>query len=357
VDPGFRPEHLLTMQVAIPGVRYRTRELQIGFWTRLLARIEALPGVTGAGTVSILPLGRAGGTGTMRIPNRPETALHPWEVNVRTISGGYLPAMGLPVLAGRPFNGHDLPAATHVALINQYLARLAFPGQDPIGKQIEFEWSGGPLHVVGVTADENTASLDMEIRPVVYFPDLQDASPAVNIVVRSAAPPLALGRAIRAELHALDPEVPVYAMKTMKEVIADAPSTFTRRYPALLMGLFAAIALVMATVGTYGLVAYAVTQRTHEIGIRIALGARNSDIFRLVVGQGIALVLAGVAIGLAGAALLSRVLTRLLFGVQPLDPQIFGLVSAILIAAAILASYIPARRAMRVDPGVALGSE
>jgi putative ABC transport system permease protein len=357
VDPGFRPQNLLTMQVALPGVRYQTAALQNAFWARLLGRLEALPGVSAAGTVTILPLGGGGNTGTMRIPGRPETALHPWEVNVRTISRGYLPAMGIPMLAGRAFDEHDIAGAPQVAMLNQTLAKLAFPGQDPLGKQVEFEWSGGPLLVVGVTADENTDSIDSVVRPVVYFPELQGGASVVNIVVRSAGAPADLNRAIRAEVRALDPEVPVYLMKTMEEVIADSPATFTRRYPALLMSLFAVIALVMATVGTYGVVAYSVTQRTHEIGIRVALGARNADILRLVVGQGLALVIAGVAIGLVGAALLSRALVKLLFGVQPLDPAVFAGVSAVLVAAAIVASYIPARRAMRVPPGVALGSE
>jgi putative ABC transport system permease protein len=265
--------------------------------------------------------------------------------------------MGVPLIAGRAFDAHDIAGAPQVAMINQNLARIAFPAQDPVGQQIEFEWSGGPLQVVGVTADENTGSLDAAIRPVVYFPDLQGGSTVVNIVVRSASAPLALSRAIRDEVQALDPEAAVYLMQTMEQVIADSPATFTRRYPALLMTLFAAIALVMATVGTYGLVAYAVTQRTHEIGIRIALGAASSDILRLVIGQGITLVLLGIALGLAGAAILSRALTNLLFGVQPLDPAIFALVSAILLAAAILACYIPARRALRVEPGIALASE
>jgi predicted permease len=357
VNPGFRPQNLLTMQVALPGVRYQSAELQNGFWARLLGKIEALPGVSAAGTVSILPLGGGGNTGTMRLPGRPETAQHPWEVNVRTIGHGYLDAMGIPMLAGRAFEGYDGTGAPKVAMVNQTLARLAFPGKEAVGQQIEFEWSGGPLQVVGVTADENTDSLDLGFKPAVYFPQLQGGATVVNIVVRSASAPAGLSRAIRDEARGLDPEVPVYLMKTMEEVIADAPSTFTRRYPALLMTLFAVIALVMATVGTYGLVAYSVTQRTHEIGIRMALGAGNRDILRLVVGQGIALVLAGVVVGLAGAALLSRALTNLLFGVEPFDPGVFAGVSAILLAAAIVASYIPARRATRVAPGVTLGAE
>ena len=357
VDPGFEPQNLLTMQVALLPARYQTAELQNGFWARMVARVEALPGVRAAGTVSVLPLGIGGNTGTMHLPGRPETVEHPWEVNVRTISSGYLTAMGVRILAGRSFDARDVAGAPQVAMINQTLARLAFPNQDPVGRQIEFLWSNGPLQVVGVTADENTDSLDQQIRPAVYFPALQGAAVAVNVVVRSSAAPAGLSRAIRDEVRALDPEAAVYLMKTMEEVIADSPATFTRRYPALLMSLFAAIALVMATVGTYGLVAYSVTQRTHEIGIRMALGAGSSDILRLVVGQGIALVLGGVAIGLGGAALLSRALTKLLFGVQPLDPGVFAAVSAILVAAAVLASYIPARRAMRVPPGVALGSE
>jgi predicted permease len=357
VDPGFRPEQLLTMQVAIPGVRYQGSPVQTAFWDRLLARIQAMPGVRSAGIVSILPLGGGGNTGTMRIPGRPETALHPWEVNVRTISRGYLATMGVPVLAGRLFDGRDAAGAPKVVQLNQKLAGLAFPGQDPLGKLVEFEWSGGPLQVVGVTADENTTSLDAQFSPVVYFPNLQGGGTVFDVVVRSSAAPVTLSRAIREEIRGMDPEAAVYLMKTMEEVIADSPATFTRRYPALLMGLFAAIALVMAAVGTYGLVAYAVTQRTHEIGIRMALGAGNADILRLVVGQGIALVLAGIVIGLAGAALFTRALTKLLFAVQPFDASVFAAVSALLIFAAILASYLPARRAIRVEPGIALGSE
>ena len=275
---------------------------------------------------------------------------------MRTINAGYLSAMGVPMLTGRGFDGHDVPGATHVVLINQHLARLAFPGQDPVGKQVEFLWSGGPLQVAGVAADENTTSLDSDIRPVVYFPSLQDGATVVNLVVRSAVAPAQLSRSNREETRPLDPEAKLNQIKTMQEVIADSPAMFTRRYPALLMGLFAAIALVMAGVGTYGLVSYAVTQRTHEIGIRIALGAQNSDILRLVVGQGMLLVLAGVEIGLIGAAVLSHALdssssasSRSIPAPTLWCPQSFLWCCS--------PGYIPARRAVKVGPAVALGAE
>jgi putative ABC transport system permease protein len=243
-----------------------------------------------------------------------------------------------------------------VVMINQRLAHLVFPNQDPIGQRIGFEWSPGPWQIVGVAADENTVSLDVETRPVVYFPYLQDPDRFLNLVIRSTGTAAGLADSVREEVRVLDPDVPVYAVRTMEQLISDAPSTFVRRYPAFLIGMFAGIALLLATVGVYGLVAYTVAQRTHEIGIRIALGAQRGDILKLVMGHGLMLVLTGLGIGIVAASLLARALASLLFGVKPSDIPTFLLVAAVLGVAALLASYIPARRAMKVAPSTGLNT-
>jgi putative ABC transport system permease protein len=242
-------------------------------------------------------------------------------------------------------------------MINRRLARAAFPNETPVGKRVVFPWIAGQLEIVGVAGDENTGSLDAELQPVVYFPYLQTQDRGWGTVVRTAGSAEAAIADVRSAARELDPEVTVYRVRTMEQVIADAPYTVMRRYPAMLMGSFAAIALLMATIGTYGLVAYGVSRRLHEIGVRIALGARPADILRLVMGQGIALALAGIAVGLGSAAVLTRGLEKLLFGVKPLDPATFALVAAVLLAAALAASFIPARRATRVPPGVAMSGE
>jgi putative ABC transport system permease protein len=209
---------------------------------------------------------------------------------------------------------------------------------------------------VGVAGDENTVSLDTELRPVVYFPYDRDPEAAWGMVVRTNGSAAGMAVAVRNQVRSLDPEIPVFLMRTMDQVISEAPSTVMRRYPAMLMGAFAAIALLMATIGTYGLVAYGVSQRMHEIAVRIALGAGPGDILRLLMGKGLAAALAGLAVGLGGAALLTRGLEKLLFAVRPLDPATFALVSGVLLCAALAASFLPARRAMRVSPGEALGA-
>jgi putative ABC transport system permease protein len=213
------------------------------------------------------------------------------------------------------------------------------------------------LQIVGVVGDENTAALDEAIRPAVYFPDLQGRDEYLSLVVRTAREPGSLAAALRAQVRALDPQVSIYGLRTMEEVIAESPAAFLRRYPAFLMGAFAAIALLMATIGTYGMVAYAVAQRRHEIGIRIALGAQRRDIFGLVIGQGMLLVAGGVAVGLAGAALATRALGKLLFGVAAFDPVTYAAAAAVLMGTALAAAYFPALRATRVAPGTTLGSE
>jgi putative ABC transport system permease protein len=353
VNPGFAPQRLLTMEVALPGRKYDTGAKAVATHTRILERLAALPGVTGVGTTSVLPLTNGGNTGTLQVVGRPADS-EKTTVYVRTISSGYLRAIGLSTLAGRPFDERDKPGAPEVILVNQRLVRSVFPNEDPVGKRIAFPWHKGALEIAGVVGDENTVSLDTELRPVVYFPYEQSADSIWGMVVRTSGAAAGLGAAIRQEVRAVDAEIALYKVQTMEEVIADAPSTVMRRYPAMLMGAFAAIALLMAVIGTYGLVAYGVSQRMHEIGVRIALGAGPGDILRLLMGQGVTLTLVGIAVGLAAAAVVTRGLEKLLFEVKPLDPATFAVAPAVLLGAALLASFVPARRAMRVAPGEAL---
>ena len=356
VNPGFATDRLMTAQLAVPGVRYPRNPELVQFYDRLLASLESSPGVRGAATVSVLPLSGGSNTGTMRIDSL-GAASPVYTVSVRTISPHYFQALGIPLLSGRLFDERDRASATRVVLLNRKLAAEAFPGQSPLGRQISFPWSGGPLEVAGVVGDENTVTLDSPIRPAVYFALAQGADHFEYLVLRTAGNPAAVAGALRAQVRVLDPQVSIYDVQSMDAMIADSPAAFQRRYPAFLIGIFAAIALVMAAIGTYGMVAYAVAQRRQEIGIRIALGAQRGDIFRLVVGQGMGLAAVGVVIGLAGAALVTRALSSLLFDVTPTDPVTFVTVAAVLLGAAFVASGIPAIRATRVAPASVLGNE
>jgi putative ABC transport system permease protein len=356
VNPGFAPQRLLTMDMALPFRKYDTGSKATAIHDRILERVAGLPGVSAVGTTSVLPLTNGGNTGTLQVIGRPDDS-EKTTVYVRTISAGYLRAIGLPLLAGRTFDERDRPGSPEVILVNRRLAGTVFPNEDAVGKRIHFPWHKAPLEIVGVVGDENTVSLDTELRPVVYFPYTQDSDVAWGMVVRTSGAGAGLGAAIRQAVSTLEPEAPVYHLRTMDQVIADAPSTVMRRYPAMLMGAFAIIALLMAVIGTYGLVAYGVSQRMHEIGVRIALGAGPRDILRLVMGQGLTLTLLGLALGLACAAVVTRGLEKLLFDVKPLDPATFAVAPALLLAAALLASFVPARRAIRVAPGEALGRE
>jgi putative ABC transport system permease protein len=353
VNPGFAPQRLLTLTVSLPYRKYDTGPKVDAMHARILDRISALPGVLGAGTTSALPLTAAGNTGTLHVfgrpPDSPVTTVY-----VRTISTGYLHALGLPLLTGRAFDERDKPGVPDVVLVNQRLARTAFPNENPISQRIYFPWHKTPMEILGVVGDENTVSLDTELRPVVYFPFAQSPDDDWGMVIRTSSDAAALASAIRQEIRALEPEAPVFNIRTMDQVIADAPSTVMRRYPAMLMAAFAAIALLMAVIGTYGLVAYGVSQRMHEIGVRIALGAGPADILRLLMRQGLMLTITGIAAGLVCAAVLTRGLEKLLFEVKPLDPMTMAVAPAVLLGAALLAIYIPARRATRIPPSEAL---
>ncbi len=276
----------------------------------------------------------------------------------QSASAGYFKTMGIPILSGRNFTAEDTVRAQRVALINESLARRVFPNEDPIGKRVSF---GAPRtqadwrEIIGVVGDARHHTLEIEPDPRAYDLFEQSSSGSMFIVVRTAGAPSRLANAARQQSHELEPEAPVYLLATMDELAAR--STATRRFSPLLVGGFALIALLLAAVGIYGVLSFAVSERRQEIGIRIALGAGRFDILRLVVGQALALTGAGMLIGLAGSLLLTRFMTNLLYGVSPTDPRILLLVATALTLVALLACYIPARRAAKVDPMIALRCE
>jgi predicted permease len=358
VKLGFKPERLLTLRLELPPSRYSTDDHARAFHQQLLERIAALPGVIGAASVNWPPL-EGGPVDLLRVEGQPPPP--PGEApktTTRVVSPNYFRTMGIALIKGRYFTDEDHQSAPGVVVINSELAKKLFGKRDPIGRRVLFE--GGepkPFEVVGVVDDERVGELDEEDMSVIYRPSLQDPWTKLNLVIRTAGEPDSVVNAVRGEAQTLDPNLALYAVATMGQLIAERPSTFLRRYPALLMAVFAAIALALAAVGIYGVISYSVTQRTKEFGIRMALGARRRDLLKLVLGQGLRLASLGVAGGLAVALALTRLMQGLLFGVNATDPLIFGLAAGLLVAVALLACYLPARRATRLDPLAALRCE
>jgi putative ABC transport system permease protein len=358
VKLGFEPERLMTMQLELPDSKYSTDEQARAFHQQLLSRVETLPGVAGVATVNWLPF--EGGPGDLlRVEGEPPPP--PSEVPKTTthvVSSNYFRTMGIALIKGRTFSDDDNPSAPKVLIINNALARKLFADRNPIGRRIIFE--GGdpqPFEIVGVVDDERVGELDEEAAAVVYHPYLQEPWTKLNLVIRTAGDPIGIINAVRGQVQALDPNLALYSTATMEQLMAARPSTFLRRYPALLMAVFAALALTLAAVGIYGVISYSVTQRTHEIGIRMALGAQRRDVLKLIIRQGLRLILAGVAAGVLAALMLARLMQSLLFGISATDPLTFLLVTALLMLVAFLACYIPARRATKLDALVALRYE
>jgi predicted permease len=360
VDPGFDPRGLLTMRVALPPARYNEDGKAARFYEEMLRRVASVPGVRGAALTSNLPLAGEGGTGTPQVVGRSTPASELTEAHMRTVSANYFEVLGVPTVRGRSFAERDGAQAPPVILVNKTYAERVFPNEDPLGRRVTFKFTGEmQFEIVGVVGDEKVLSLDARQTPVVYFHMPQDSSfDSAALVVRTdAADPLALTSAVRGEVRALDAEVPVFAVQTLEQMVAGSRAAFMRRYPAYLTGVFACVALLLALVGIYGVVSYAVAQRTHELAIRVALGARTRDVLRLVLGHGLLLALGGIVLGALGALALTRLISGLLFGVSAADPTVYGLVALLLAAVALLACLVPARRATKVDPMVALRYE
>jgi len=358
VDPGFETENLLSMELSAPPVRYGDQKLNESLTRQLLDRAQALPGVQGAGLVDVTPF-KGGGTAHFTVQGRPEPAPDRLpEANVRDASPSYFRVMGIPLLRGRFFAEGDGPDAPRVIIINQTLAGRVFPGQDPVGQHLVFRFGTTVVaEIAGVVGDEKLGSLDQQVTPIVYSCTFQSNDTDLTLMVRSSSDPGSLTAALRSSISQIDPNLLVNSAVTVRKIMADSPSVFMRRLPALLIGIFAALALVLSAIGLYGLLSYLVTRRTREIGVRMALGAQPRDVLRLLLGEGMRLAAAGVGIGLIVAAGASRVLMRLLFGVRPTDPWILLSVTALILTVAVAACSLPASRAAGVDPMEALRYE
>jgi len=356
VNPGFNPDNALMVKIALPGKKYNEPDQQAAFYNQLLEKVSQLPGVEAAGASVVLPLDNDFLLGFEIEGRPPMPADQDQSTNYYSVTPGYFNAMGIPLRRGRLFDDHDRKNATRVIIINEEMARRLFPDEDPLGKRIHVTM-GEKLYreVVGVVGDVKQYGLDQKTPLETYEPFAQQPFSSMSLVVRAAGDPAALSNAIRGEVLSVDKDQPVSSIKPLTELVRS--SIAQQRFAMLLLGVFAAVAMLLAVVGIYGVMSYSVTQRTHEIGIRMALGASPRNVLRLVVGQGMRLALIGVALGLSIAFLVTRIMASLLFGVSATDLMTFTVFSVSLTAVALVACLVPARRALKVDPMVALRYE
>jgi putative ABC transport system permease protein len=359
IDPGFKPGGVLTARVQTPGVRYPTPAQRTAFYSNVLARISALPGVEQAAGITFLPMGRGGGMRTAYWrSDRPQPGPgQAGSTDVRPVMPGFFKTMSIPMVAGRDFTAADQTDAPRVAIVSESAARREFPGEDPIGKGIDVFIGdpGPPYQIVGIVKDIKIASLDVDVYPMVYIPHPQLAAGTLTFVVRTSGDPRSLATGVAAAVHELDPELPVADVRPMDDVVA---STIAQpRVITTLLAAFAVMAMLLAGVGVYGVMAYSVAQRTQEIGVRLAMGATNGMVFRMVIGQAFKLAAIGVAVGLVAALGTTRVLQTLLYDTEPRDPSTFAIAAVVLMAIAMLASYVPARRGTRIALAEALHPE
>jgi putative ABC transport system permease protein len=355
---GFNPQNVLTMTVVLPPSKYAEAARQVSFHDQLKERLQSLPGVSGVGTVDNLPL-QGGNTTRVNVEGDPVPPPgQEIEANFRVVDESYFQTLGVPIVAGRSFDERDKPDSPGVVIIGKSLADKVFAGRNPIGRRFSYTSAQStPDLIVGVVGDVKIGGLDDAIRPVIYYPYRQNASPATSLVVRTEGDPTALAAAVRSEIRTLEPDVAIFNVSAMAELITTSPAAFMRRFPALLISIFAGVALLLASIGIYGVVSYSVSQQTHHIGVRMALGAQGSDILRMVLKQGLTLAVAGMAFGIVAALGLMRLLSSLLFEVQTTDAGTFAFVLGTLFIVTLFACYIPARRATKVDPLVALRYE
>jgi predicted permease len=360
VNPGVRVANMLTMNISLPSAKYDTPAKQASLFKDLDANLKALPGVRSAGAVLFLPL-RVSilsfriATGTFRIEGRPPvTRGDEPDADVRIATPGYFDTMGVALRQGRLFDEHDDANSKRVAVVNEAMVRKHFPHENPIGRYI-YIWGAKSREIVGVVADAKLYGLDAPVEPAVYTPYAQMPALSMAVAIRTDGDPAAITATVRREVLKLDSELPISTVRTMEEVLSD--SLMLRRVSMLMLMVFAALALTLATVGIYGLTAYAVSRRTHEIGLRVALGASQGQILRIIVARSLVTSLIGAVVGLAAALQLTRVLSGMLYGVTARDPLVFAGVPLLLIAVSVVASYVPARKAMRIDPLAALRYE
>ena len=364
VDPGFDSKNVLTARIMLPQSKYPEHQQVDAFYKQLLERIEALPGVTSVGTVTVLPLSGLNSNASFEIEGRPRASDQVVQnADYRMVSRGYFRTMGISLLEGRDFEESDQESAPGVVIINDTMARIYWPDEDVIGKRINLGVPGSPwLIIVGVVKDVKHQGLDVRPNPQMYFLHSQNAySTALGVwrstalVIRTASDPQALIGGIKSEVQSIDKDLPLAKIQTMEQVMSS--SIARSRFTMVLLATFALVALVLAAVGVYGIISYVVTQRTHEIGIRMALGAQPRQVLKLVVGQVVVLAIAGVIMGLGLAVASTRVMANLLFGVSTTDPITFIVISLLLIGVSVAASLVPARRAINIDPMEALRYE
>jgi putative ABC transport system permease protein len=354
VSPGFETSHVLTVSLSVPRARYGEPAQQRAFYHEVLARAGELPGVESVGAINLLPLSGNDRTASFDIEGETSTPGNEPEAGTRIVSPDYFRALGVPLLRGRAFNDRDTEDQPRVMIVNDSLARHFMPGQDPLTKRIKL--GDDVWQIVGVVGDVRHGGVDVPAQPEFYVPYPQSPERGMSLVVRTSAPDAgALTSELRGVVRSVDKDLFFPEARTMNQLLAG--SLARRRFNTVLVGIFAAAAMLLAAIGIYGVISYTVTQRTHEIGIRVALGAQPGDVFRLIVGHGMMLAAAGLALGLAGALVVSRVMSGLLFEVGTGDPQVLGSITLLLAGVAFLACYIPARRATKVDPMVALRYE
>ena len=354
VDPGFRADGVLSMQVAANSPKYREDPAVVQLYQEIARRVTHLPGVIAEGAVSVLPLTGTVGWGGIHVEGYQPPPGQELQVDLRIASTDYFRAMEIPLLKGRYFDEHDTKDGAPVVVIDEKFAQRFWPHDSPIGKHVWFD-PKKPFTIAGVVGVVKQYGLDVDGKIVVYFPHNQQPGNSMFVVVRTSTDPASLAGAAVREIHAADPDIPVHNVRTMRERLYG--SLARQRFSSTMLGGFAVFALILAAVGVYGVMSYVVSQCTHDIGVRVALGAQPADILGLVVRQGMELATVGVVLGLMGALALTRVMGSLLFGIRPTDVVTFGGVSVILVLVAFAATVIPARRAVRVDPMVALREE
>jgi putative ABC transport system permease protein len=359
VEPGFAAQNVLSLRLSVDGTTYEKQPRRMSFYKQLWERISQIPGVESAGGSSILPLSGGNSWGSISIEGYvPESGQSMIQADGRVATVGYFETMKTPLISGRFFTEPDTAESPKVAIIDENMARTYWPDVDPVGKRLKrgrVDSNAPWLTVVGVVASVKQYALDNESRVAFYTPHQQSPYSSMYVAVRTTTDPLSVAAAITREARAMDPNVPIYDVKTMEQRLSE--SLARRRFAMLALGLFAVVAMLLAAVGIYGVMSYSVTQRTREIGIRMALGAPSQGVLKLIVGQGMLLAGVGVGIGLAGAVATTRLMASLLYGISATDPITFFVIGVLLSSVAFLACYIPARRATKVDPMVALRYE
>jgi putative ABC transport system permease protein len=354
VDPGFDSNNVLTLRLDLPHKKYADEGKAANFWEQLETRVASLPGVQSVGLVTELPLSGQLNDLPFTVEGRPPVSIdQSFDADFRRVNQNYFAAMHIPLLRGRNFTEQEVRQGDKVTVVSQQLVDTVFPNEEPLGKRLISAMGGQAFEIIGVVGDIRHQSLGGQPFAAMYFPTRDIGR--FNLAIRTQGDPLSIVGAVRKEVHALDPDQPISAVRKMSDWVDS--STAGPRYRTTLLGLFAALAMILAATGIYGVMSYSVAQRTHEIGVRMALGARQLDVLKLVVRQGMLLTLVGVILGLLGAFALTRVMQSLLFGVTAKDPFTFSVVAALLIAVAFVACFIPARRATKVDPLVALRYE